>query len=426
MIMKKAFLLVAVFVSCFTFSQENLDIKDNMNWTRNWTNFDPKHETYNTPDAMIPNIIEENTTLNRDTVYLMSGIVYVVNNATLTIEPGTLIRCEAEGATSLVVTKGAKLIAEGTKDLPIVFTSNKSAKARRAGDWGGISVIGSGKVNMPAEVGFIDGKYENRFSLYGGKQYEEETTRLTYVRIEFAGKRIHNAQNLAGLSLYALGNTSVVNNIMVSYAADDAFRYYGGEAKLENLISYKSKNDDFNFELGFKGNISNILAVRHPLISHPSGSHAIEVNGYNAKQGMTAYKDLSHLSISNATLISLASEANYQHTAPAIKARNHAKIEFKASKISGFSSVVSFDESYREFDDIKNLFKMETSLCNVHDKSIVVKYKDANIEALEMILKANTFTSSFASVKELFVKPLDVKSPKFTLKTTSNSYALAQ
>ncbi len=424
--MKKATLLLALLTFSVMFSQTDIALNTEMNWTKNWTNFDPKTASYNSPDASIPNIIDTDLTLNRDTVYLMSGIVYVTNNATLTIEPGTLIRCQAEGATSLVVTKGSKLIAEGSKALPIVFTSSKPVKARRAGDWGGISILGSGKVNLPAQVGFIEGDYENRFSLYGGTSHEEETTKLAYVRIEFAGKKLNGKQRIAGLSLYALGLKSQVNNIMVSYAADDAFKYFGGASKSENLISYKSKNDDFNFELGYNGNLNNIMAVRHPFISHPSGSHAIEIDGYNPKKGMTSYDDLSVVKISNATLINLSDENNYQHTAAAISTKNHAKIEFTTSKISGFSNVVRFDKSYKEFQEVFKYFKMESSLCNVHNTNIVVKYTAPNKEHLNSLLKANRFTASFTSVNDLFVKPLDVKSPKFILKETNNSYALAQ
>ncbi len=425
--MKKTIFILALIISSFAFSQIQNNVATEMNWTKNWTSFDAKHESYNSHDAIIPNIITTSTVLSRDNVYLMSGIVYVANNATLTIEPGTLIRCNTKIFSSLVVTKGAKLIAEGTADLPIVFTSSKPVKARRAGDWGGISVIGSGKVNLPAEVGFIEGNYENKYAIYGGKLQDEETTRLSYVRVEFAGKKMSGTQqNVGALALYALGSKSVIKNIMVSYAADDAFQYFGGEAQIENVVSYKSKNDDFNFDLGFKGTLINVLAVRHPLISHSSGSHAVEINGYNQKKGLTSYNDISSVKMINAALITLTDEKTYVHTTAAIVSKNHAKLEFSSSKISGFTNMIHFDDSYKYTDEIEMLFKIDASLCNVYGKEIVAKGKGLDTSNLDKLLNTSTVLTNFKSAKDLFVKPLDARQPKFTLKTVEARYALAQ
>jgi hypothetical protein len=74
----------------------------------------------------------------RDRVYILSQTIVVPDGVTLTIEPGTLIRAERTSRTpsptseaavtpadpgSLVVARGGKLIAVGTADAPIIFTS---------------------------------------------------------------------------------------------------------------------------------------------------------------------------------------------------------------------------------------------------------------------------------------------------------------
>ena len=69
-----------------------------------------------------------------DNVYILSNLTFVESPAVLTIEPGTIIRMEAKasGGTSitdpadpgtLIICRGAKIVANGTAESPIVFTS---------------------------------------------------------------------------------------------------------------------------------------------------------------------------------------------------------------------------------------------------------------------------------------------------------------
>lgn len=91
----------------------------------------------------VPTIISNDTTWTRDNVYIMTDIVNVLPPAVLTIEPGTIVRGipknagfrpdidlvtpgiqdAATSSASLVICRGAKLIALGTPDDPIIFTS---------------------------------------------------------------------------------------------------------------------------------------------------------------------------------------------------------------------------------------------------------------------------------------------------------------
>ena len=76
--------------------------------------------------------ISQDTRWTRDNVYVLTRVIYVVPPAKLTIEPGTLIRAvRADGAFhtgpttepgALVITRGAKIVANGTPDDPIIFT----------------------------------------------------------------------------------------------------------------------------------------------------------------------------------------------------------------------------------------------------------------------------------------------------------------
>ena len=74
--------------------------------------------------------ITANTTWNSNTIYKLDGFVYVKNNATLTIEAGTLIKGISGKKATLIIERGSKIIARGTASQPIVFTSDKAKGAR--------------------------------------------------------------------------------------------------------------------------------------------------------------------------------------------------------------------------------------------------------------------------------------------------------
>ncbi len=408
--------------SIFSFSQTEIS-DPQLKWTKGWTCFDPNLQDYPEPEEILPNLIETNSRLRSDVVYLMSGNVYVTNNATLTIEEGTIIRCDAKNSTSLVITKGAKLVANGSKTSPIVFTSNNVPKSRKPGDWGGIVIAGSGKINSPSVSKVLEGNFLPQYASYGGDNEDELTTEMSFVRIEFAGKKINQSKELNGLSLYALGKKSIVNNIMVSYSADDSFECFGGSVDMHNLISYKAKDDDFDFTLGYKAELHNILAVRHPYISDVSGSYAIETDGYDKKEGYINPSSLSHVKIKNASLINLSDQKNYKHTVAAISSKNLARLEITESKISGFANVVMFDKSYQSYHDIEKCFLLENSIFNVHNTPVLISF-EFKIRT-DQLLKYNMYTNNFKSVKDLFTDPLDKKHPKFSLKDPE-SYTVMQ
>jgi len=145
--------LLFLCIICNTYGQ-TFDSNDSK-WTRGWTNFTPNTTNYPEADEKIPNLVSEDTFLSNDTVYLLSGDVYVIGNATLTIQEGTTIRGDHQNPGNLIIAKGAKLIAVGTEAYPIVFTSNKPPKSRTSGDWGGIVVAGEGKVNSVSSICYI-------------------------------------------------------------------------------------------------------------------------------------------------------------------------------------------------------------------------------------------------------------------------------
>src|SRR6218665_142870 len=102
--------------------QQPKGITGNTNWMNNWTSFRPAANDYSEATNIIAGTIDKDTRLVKRNVYHLVGVVYVTNNATLTIEPGTVIRGDDKTCGTLVITNGAKIIAEGLETDPIIFT----------------------------------------------------------------------------------------------------------------------------------------------------------------------------------------------------------------------------------------------------------------------------------------------------------------
>lgn len=86
------------------------------------------------PVCIMAKPVTGDTTLTPDHVYLLDGTVNVgngdvqtaidkatTNAVTLTVLPGTQIFGISETASALVITRGSKIVAEGTAELPIIF-----------------------------------------------------------------------------------------------------------------------------------------------------------------------------------------------------------------------------------------------------------------------------------------------------------------
>ena len=127
-------------------------------WTDTWTEWDPQNKTYASSSVTVATNITANTTWTSNNTYLIQGVIYVKNGATLTIQPGTVILGDkATANSSLIITKGSKIMAVGTASQPIVFTSNQTTGQRNIGDWGGIVLLGKATNNNPGDTGNIEG-----------------------------------------------------------------------------------------------------------------------------------------------------------------------------------------------------------------------------------------------------------------------------
>jgi len=231
-------------------------------------------------------LITSNTTWKKDFVYRIRGYVYVLNGATLTIEAGTKIISNKDSAGVLIITPDSKIIADGSASAPIVFTSGEANPV--PGDFGGVVVAGNAKVNANHAV--MEGGLDVKYQAFGGNNDADNSGIIRYVRIEYAGKAVNPGDEVNGLSLYGVGNGTVVDYVQVSRGYDDAFEIFGGSVNCKHLIAYNSADDDFDFDDGYRGNIQFAISFKDPSFTDPKGttgdvSNNFEVDNVNPSNG---------------------------------------------------------------------------------------------------------------------------------------------
>ena len=319
--------------------QQQKGILGTNNWMNNWTNFKPAANEYNEATNIIAGTIDKDTRLLKRNTYQLVGVVYVTNNATLSIEPGTVIRGDDKSCGTLVITNGAKIVAEGLETDPIVFTSNKEKTERKPGDWGGIIILGKAPINILGGVHTLPFDLDPILNHYGGQDAEDNSGVLKYVRIEYAGRKLSALKELNGLSLAGIGRKTILNNIQISFSNDDSFECYGGDLNMSNLVSYRTTDDDFDFTQGAQINISNSIAVRHPFSSDVSGSRCFEVDSYDKIQNTDMSKKVTKINASNITLVNLE-ENNQGLVREAVFVRENTFFNLTNTIVSGFTPFV--------------------------------------------------------------------------------------
>lgn len=209
-------------------------------------------------------------TLKKGT-YLLKGWVYIADGAELTIEKGTVIKGDKQTKAALIAERGGKLIAQGTAQEPIVFTSEEAKGSRKPGDWGGIILCGKARNNQ--EEMQIEGGPR---TMHGGSNDADNSGVLSYVRIEFAGYPFDTDKEINGLTLGSVGSGTQIDHVQISYSNDDSFEWFGGNVNCRYLVAYNGWDDEFDTDNGYSGKVQFGLSIRHPRIADTSQSNGFE------------------------------------------------------------------------------------------------------------------------------------------------------
>lgn len=233
----------------------------------------------------------EVVTLDATKTYNLTGAVAVKDGGQLIIPAGTKINATGGTSAYITVEQGGKIFANGTASNPVVFTST----AATPGSWGGIVICGKAPINKgtsaQAEVGN---------ATYGGTVANDNSGSLTYVRIEYAGAIFTGEKEFNGLSLFAVGNGTKIDNVALVNGSDDGIEFFGGTVNVSNIVSVGNEDDAFDWTEGWNGTATNVYAKRR---ANGVGNRGIEADN-NANDNNASPR--SNPTIKNATFVGAA------------------------------------------------------------------------------------------------------------------------
>ncbi|MFO7922275.1 MAG: hypothetical protein R6U58_01110, partial [Bacteroidales bacterium] len=275
----------------------------------------------NVGDVVTQVIVEANvtddTTWTSDKVYVLAGRITVIDGVTLTIEPGTIIKGQAgtgANATALLVARGAKLMAEGTADAPIIFTSvadelepehiaagnfgSPNLDPDIDGLWGGVLILGKAKISASNDDGDlseiqIEGiPTSDPNGLYGGNDDDDNSGVIKYISIRHGGTNIGAGNEINGLTLGGVGRGTVIENVEVISNQDDGIEWFGGTVDITNAVVWNVNDDAIDADQSWAGTLDNFVVIApgdHNFeLDGPEGSYAA---GYNIKNGYVIAND---------------------------------------------------------------------------------------------------------------------------------------
>lgn len=290
------------------------------------------------PVVEITSNISTNTTWSNKNVYLLkSNFIYVTPGTTLTIEPGTVIKGDKTSKATLVVQRGGKLVAAGTAQQPIVFTSNEAPGNRRRGDWGGIVIAGAAPVNLANPT--VEATPDSNF---GGTDPNDNSGILRYVRIEFPGIAFAPDTEINGLTLGGVGAGTEINYVQISYSGDDAFEWFGGTVNAKHLIAFRTLDDNWDTDNGFRGKVQYAYSLRDPNVGDVSGSNGFESD--NNKDGTTATPQTAPVFSNVTDIVERTADLN-TNVRSAMHLRRNSAISILNSVFTGYRTGLLLDGS---------------------------------------------------------------------------------
>ncbi len=188
-------------------------------------------------------------------IYVLRGAVFVEDGATLNIQAGTLIVGEAGSVGTLIIKRGGKINALGTREAPIVFTSDQPVGERARGDWGGLIINGRAPVNL---VGG-EGEGEADTGVYGGTDANDNSGVMRYVRVEFAGTEFSPDNELNGIAFQGVGRGSQFDYIQVHMNKDDGVEFFGGSADIKHVVLTNIGDDSLDWTFGWNGRVQFVV-----------------------------------------------------------------------------------------------------------------------------------------------------------------------
>lgn len=298
---------------------------------------------YNQVSGVVPvsGNIGAGTTWTSNNLYILATPVNVQAGATLNIEPGTVIFGSTAGEGTLVIRTGATINANGNEMDPIVFSSEQPVGQRAPGDWGGLVINGTAPTNQQNPEG------EGNSGPYGGNNPNDSSGVLRYVRVEFAGIRFSDQNELNGIAFQGVGAGTQVDHIQVLFNQDDGVEFFGGTVNAKFVLVVGALDDSLDWTFGWTGKLQHFVAIQRG----GEANNGIEADNFEDNPDLTPR---SAPQIANATFIGQGGACNNlgqgcAETGAGLLLRRGTAGFFRNFIVQGFGDVdVDVDEAETE------------------------------------------------------------------------------
>ena len=269
---------------------------ETQNWASGWTFGlfpDPTCPAGTTDSGLVTNdqtvcrisgVIADDVRLTRGNIYEVVGRLDVGvdvgadglaaggDPATLTIESGVTV-FGGSGADYIVVNRGSQIFANGTKENPVVLTSEADVTDTQAnpenaiGEWGGLVILGRAPINRcrnaatPATIA-CDNVVEGVTSpdaVYGGAEPTDNSGSLRYMLVKHSGFAITTGNELNGISLAGVGSGTTIDYVQVHNSSDDGIEFFGGTVNAKHLVLTGEDDDSLDTDNGYNGSLQYVI-----------------------------------------------------------------------------------------------------------------------------------------------------------------------
>ncbi len=211
-------------------------------------------------------------TWSHNNLYRLAAPVNVQSGSVLTIEPGTVVIGSKGGQGTLIGLRGSQIIADGDLWNPIIFTSEFEVGTRESGDWGGLVMSGAAPANCIGTQAGCAG--EGNSGNFGGDDPASDCGTLNYVRVEFAGIRFSEQNELNGVALQGCGTDTFVEKVQIINSQDDGFEMFGGTANARYVLVFGAEDDNLDWVNGWVGKLQYFVAIQKAI----DGNNGIEAD----------------------------------------------------------------------------------------------------------------------------------------------------
>ncbi len=254
-------------------------------------------------ETLVSNDITTSTTWTASgNPYRLTGQIYVLPGASLTIEPGVILASRLADQGSLAVCRGAKIYVNGTESQPVIMTSENddfTTWREVCNEWGNLTVMGNALISashyggapvgsntkMPTGLNekMMEGLTDPVKAMYGGDDDNDDSGSIRYLSLRYGGKVIGLANELNGLSLGGIGRETDISHVEVMNNVDDGIEIWGGTVNLKYFSVWNIGDDSFDIDQGWRGKAQFGLIVQGSSVDDVQGSgvgdNAFEMDG---------------------------------------------------------------------------------------------------------------------------------------------------